>query len=120
MENKVTLVLGASLKPRRYSNMAIQELVDKGQEVVAVGLREGVVSGVPIMKEFPDTSIHTVTMYLGAPRQKPYYAKILEAKPKRVIFNPGAENFEFSLLLKENDIESIEACTLVMLSIGNY
>ena len=41
-------------------------------------------------------------------------------KPERVIFNPGTENDEFIQLLEENGIEAVEACTLVMLSIGNY
>lgn len=46
--NKKTLVLGASLKPNRYSNYAIQRLVENKIDVVAFGLKKGVVSGVEI------------------------------------------------------------------------
>lgn len=48
---KKTLVLGASLNPSRYSNLAIHKLVSSGQPVVAVGLRNGEVAGVNIETE---------------------------------------------------------------------
>jgi len=41
-------------------------------------------------------------------------------KPKRIIFNPGTENNELVELAREKGIETEYACTLVMLSIGNY
>ena len=59
-------------------------------------------------------------MYLGASNQKQYYDYILTLHPKRIIFNPGAENDELSEMAKKNGIEPIEACTLVMLSTGQY
>ena len=37
MKNKKTLVLGASLKPDRYSHKAITMLVEKGHSVIAIG-----------------------------------------------------------------------------------
>jgi len=42
---KKTLVLGASLNPARYSNLAINRLVTYNQPVEAVGLKHGVVAG---------------------------------------------------------------------------
>ena len=98
-----TLVLGASLKPNRYSNYAIQRLMAHDYEVVAIGLKEGIVDGVAIdieLKAYKD--IDTVTLYLNAKRQQEYYDYIIGLKPKRVIFNPGTENPEFFQLLKEN------------------
>jgi hypothetical protein len=50
----------------------------------------------------------------------PYYDYILSLKPKRIIFNPGTENEELMKLAKQNNIQPVVACTLVMLSIGNY
>jgi hypothetical protein len=41
-------------------------------------------------------------------------------KPKRVIFNPGTENPELELMLKQKGIEAERACTLVLLSLGQY
>ncbi|MGB5419392.1 CoA-binding protein, partial [Algibacter sp.] len=115
--NKKTLVLGASLKPDRYSNFAIQRLVAKKIETVAFGLRSGTVSGVTIDTELlPYKNVHTVTLYLNPDRQKAYYEYIISLKPERVIFNPGTENPELYKFLKEHKIAFEAACTLVLLS----
>ena len=118
---KTTLVIGASLNPTRYSNIAIKRLRDKAVKTVAVGLKSGKVLDVIIetsKKMFND--VETVTLYLNAERQKEYYNYIISLQPKRVIFNPGTENPEFYTLLKENDIKSEVACTLVLLSTNQY
>jgi predicted CoA-binding protein len=118
---KKTLVIGASLKPLRYSYMAINRLVDNGYPVVALGLREGIVAGVSITKErklFQE--VDTVTLYLNPKRQEDYYNYILSLKPNRVIFNPGTENPEFYRILDENKIAYEAACTLVLLSTNQY
>jgi len=116
-----TLVLGASLKSTRYSNLAIIRLVQKQQEVAAIGLRQGNVSGVDIETTLIDfKDIHTVTLYLNPARQKQYYDYIIGLSPKRVIFNPGTENPELYELLKKANIEVEVACTLVLLSTNQY
>lgn len=120
MKNK-TLVLGASENPDRYSNKAIVKLRSKNQEVVAIGRRAGSVNGVTIQTQpVPSDDIETVTLYLNPDHQKPYYDYILSLKPKRIIFNPGAENEELERLAVKNGIDVLEACTLVMLSTGQY
>ncbi|MCB0463445.1 MAG: CoA-binding protein [Flavobacteriaceae bacterium] len=116
-----TLVFGASLKPNRYSNYAIQRLVANNHDVVAFGLKAGEVDGVKIdttLKPYKD--IDTVTLYLNAKRQREYYDYIISLKPNRVIFNPGTENPEFFQLLKEHNINFEIACTLVLLSTNQY
>ncbi len=121
MAGKKTLVLGASTNPSRYSFLAINKLRNHGHTVVAVGNREGSVGDVNIVKEKPDAeNIDTVTLYLNQTNQKPYYDYILSLKPKRIILNPGAENPELEEMANANGIETMEACTLVLLSIGNY
>jgi hypothetical protein len=116
-----TLVFGASLKPNRYSNYAIQRLVANNHEVVAFGLKEGEVEGIKIDTELkPYTDLDTVTLYLNAKRQAAYYDYIIGLKPRRVIFNPGTENPEFFELLSENNINFEIACTLVLLSTNQY
>jgi predicted CoA-binding protein len=118
---KETLVLGASLKPDRYSNLAINRLVTYKHIVAAIGLRKGVVAGVEISTEkIPFENIHTVTLYLNPQRQSAYYNYIISLKPKRVIFNPGAENTFFYELLQQQNIEVEVACTLVLLGTNQY
>lgn len=117
----VTLVIGASTNPNRYSNIAIKRLIGKEIEVAAIGLRKGTVLGVVIDTEMKDyKNIDTVTLYLNPKRQEQYYNYIVNLKPRRVIFNPGTENMEFVKLLNENNIESEIACTLVLLSTNQY
>ena len=116
-----TVVIGASGNPERYSYRAAVSLSKYGEEVVAIGIKEGMILNIPITKEKkPIENVDTVTMYVGAQNQPGWYDYILSLKPKRIIFNPGAENEEFAQMATKNGIEVMEACTLVMLSIGNY
>lgn len=118
---KKTLVLGASDNPSRYSNMAINRLVGAGHPVVAVGLKEGEVAGVQIQKGMPVfDDVDTITLYLNPRNQEQYYNYITSLNPKRVIFNPGTENCALFKILREQGIESEVACTLVLLSTGQY
>ena len=121
IKNKKTLVLGATTKPERYAFKAVNMLVEKGHSVLALGQNAGEVAGVKIQtKAIPLKNIDTVTLYLNPTRQRDYYNYIVEAKPKRVIFNPGTENPEFYQLLKLNDIRVEVACTLVLLATNQY
>lgn len=121
MKNKKTLVLGATTKPERYAFKAITALVEKGHAVVAIGQNLGEVAGIKIQtKALPIKNIDTVTLYLNPARQRDYYNYIIEAHPKRVVFNPGTENPEFYQLLQLNDIEVEVACTLVLLATNQY
>lgn len=118
---KKTLVLGVSLNPDRYSNMAVKRLTSNQVEVVAIGSKCGRIGKVLIEKDsFLYKDIHTVTLYLNRLRQKDYYDYIISLNPKRVIFNPGTENPDLYRILEENSIEYTEACTLVLLSTNQY
>jgi len=119
--SKKTLVIGASLKTTRYSNIAINKLVAYKHDVLAIGLRAGQVAGVGIDTELlPYQFVDTVTLYINPSRQSAYVDYIVGLKPKRVIFNPGTENPEFYRILEKNDIAFEEACTLVLLSTNQY
>src|SRR5688572_4735976 len=100
-----TLVLGATTDTSRYAYIAINSLLGHGQEVAAVGISGGEVRGVKIEEDFPKEAIDTITMYLSPRNQKQYYDRIIAAKPRRIIFNPGAENPELTKLARENGIE---------------
>lgn len=121
IEKKKTLILGASANPQRYSYLALDRLRNAGHEVVAIGRRNALVENVQIdteQKPYPD--VHTVTLYLNPAHQEEYYDYILSLRPQRIIFNPGAENEALRQLAEENGIETLEACTLVLLSTGQY
>ena len=121
MIGKKTLVLGASKNPSRYSYLAINKLVANHHPVVAVGLKEGNVASIDIVKGQPILEdIDTVTLYLNPTNQQPYYDYIIALNPKRIIFNPGTENEELEMLAQQHGIQTMEACTLVLLSIGQY
>ncbi len=118
---KKTVVLGATDNPERYSYLAVEKLKRYGHPVVAIGRKEAMVGDTKIITEHPaEKEVDTVTLYLNAQVQKDYYDYILSLHPKRVIFNPGAENEELYDLAKANGIEPMEACTLVLLGTGQY
>ena len=118
---QTTLVFGASLKPSRYSNLALKRLSEYNVKTVAFGLRSGLVDEVQIktnLSELP--KIDTVTLYLSTERQREYYDSIIALEPRRVIFNPGTENPKFYRLLEQNNIKVEVSCTLVLLATGQY
>jgi len=113
---KRTLVLGASIKKERFSYLAMKSLTENNIDFVAIGAREGTVFDVPIRTGQPEVSdIHTVSLYINPKRQKDYYDYILSLNPQRIIFNPGTENGELFKIARENNIEVVLGCTLVML-----
>ena len=114
-------MLGASENPARYSYLAINRLLEYQHPVVAIGRKKGKINNIEIeteKKQFSD--IDTVTLYLNPDHQKDYYNYILSLHPKRIIFNPGTENDELVEIARANGIKVQEACTLVMLSTGQY
>ena len=120
-EIKKTLVIGASDNPERYSFLAVNKLREHGHPVLAIGSRTGQIGDVTFSRERPEgTDINTVTLYLNARRQEDYYDYILGLHPKRIIFNPGAENKVLEEKATAAGIQALEACTLVLLSIGRY
>lgn len=121
METKKTVVIGATEKPDRYANRAAHSLMRHGHPVELVGLRPGTINGQPIKTGQPELEqVDTVTMYVGPRNQPALYDYIKRLKPRRVIFNPGTENTDFERQLRQAGIEPVEACTLVMLSVGTY
>lgn len=118
---KKTVVLGASTNPSRYSYLAIERLRRYGHQVIAIGKKNGKVGDTEVITEQPDEKeVDTVTLYLNPQLQKQYYDYILSLHPNRIIFNPGTENPELESLAEDNQIQPMEACTLVMLGTGQY
>lgn len=115
------LVMGANTRPEKYAYKAITMLQQHGHEVKGIGLRPGNVGGMEIDTEKKNyEGIDTITLYLNPANQQPYYDYFVALKPRRVIFNPGTENPELENLLEKNGIATEEACTLVLLSTGQF
>ena len=122
LSEKVTLVLGASPKPGRFSYKAILSLQRRNIPVIAIGRRESEVCGLSIRKTLPagTEKVHTVTMYMNASHQKEYYELIFSLNPDRIIFNPGTSNPELAELAGNRGIEVVNNCMLVMLSTNEF
>jgi predicted CoA-binding protein len=116
------VVLGASPKRERYSYRAMAMLREYGHRPVPVNPTSTEVLGekcYPSIADIPGP-IDAVTVYLRKARSNPLRRDILQAKPPRIIFNPGAENHELATQARERGIEVIEGCTLVMLRSGTF
>lgn len=120
---KKTVIIGASTNPSRYAYLAAHKLKQHEHEVVPIGIKNGEVADETILdlRSHPEVkSVDTVTLYLGPQNQAEWEDYILSLKPKRIIFNPGTENLEFSRRANIQNIETLNACTLVMLSARTY
>ena len=112
-------ILGASVKPDRYSHRAQKLLMEKGHTVYPVSPRGDGILGVAGMTEVP-AGMDTVTLYVGEERFLPILEQVIAASPRRVIFNPGTESEVAMARLAEAGIEVEEACTLVLLNTGSF
>ena len=115
-------VLGASPKEDRYSFKAVHMLKEHGYQPIPVHPAGHTVDGIVALKSLDEIedSIDTLTVYVSAKISSGEFDRILSVKPRRVIFNPGAENSELADKLREAGIEVVEACTLVMLRTEQY
>ncbi len=121
MASKLTMVIGASTDPERYANMAIRKLKAYQHPVIALGKKAGYIDDTLIETEQkPFEGVDTVSLYLNPLHQQHYYDYILSLHPRRIIFNPGTENEAFYALARAAGIKAQEACTLVLLSTGQY
>jgi predicted CoA-binding protein len=115
---KKTVVVGASPNQSRYAYLAATMLAEYDIETVLLGIKKGDIDGNKILdiREKPSIAdVDTISLYIGPHRQPEWYDYLLGLKPKRIIFNPGTENDEFENRAKKQGIETLEACTLVML-----
>jgi predicted CoA-binding protein len=118
-----TVIVGATTNPSRYAYLAASMLTEYGHEIVPLGIKKGMVEGKPILniRDKPTIDdVDTITMYIGPQHQPEWYEYLVSLKPKRIIFNPGTENYEFEKVLTKENIEHLQACTLVMLRTGQY
>jgi predicted CoA-binding protein len=122
-ESKLTLIFGASDNPERYAYLAALRLQEKGHPFLPIGIKKGKVLGIDMLdlRQKPSLAgIHTVTLYLGPANQPEWMDYLLSLQPKRIIFNPGTENVDFFLAARKQGVEVLNACTLVLLTTGQF
>jgi predicted CoA-binding protein len=120
--NEKVAILGASDNPERYAYKAFKMLREYGHQTYPVHPSLEKVEEQSVYKKLADIKepIDTLTMYVGPKISSPLLPEIISLKPKRVIFNPGSENLELKKALEKNNINAIEACTLVLLRTGQF
>ncbi|WPU67160.1 CoA-binding protein [Peredibacter starrii] len=120
---EVVAVIGASSDTNRYSYKAMEMLEEYGHTPVPVHPREEVVRGVKVTHNLGDLAgqkIDTVTVYVNPAISDKYEKDLIAVNPKRVIFNPGAENPRLEAALAKNGIQVENACTLVLLRTNQF
>jgi hypothetical protein len=115
-------VIGASSKPERYAYKAVKQLLSHGHTPLPVSLRDEKILEQPCF-----TSIHevpgpvdTVTLYVNPRILSEMVEDIIAKSPKRIIMNPGTESEEHARTFEKSGIRVIQACTLVLLSTGQF
>lgn len=122
-DKKLTVVLGATTNPSRYAYLAAERLKNHEEPFKLVSIKKGELFGKPFLdlKSKPEIAeVHTVTLYIGATHLTEWQDYILSLNPERIIFNPGTENMSLADAAKNQGVETVFGCTLVMLGTGQY
>lgn len=122
MPKTTVAILGASEKEDRYANKAQQRLVNHGYTVLPISPSSKTIMGLPCLQKISDIkeAVDTVTLYVGPKILAAQIDDLIKLKPRRVIFNPGTEDIALQSQLEEAGIHTVEACTLVLLSIDQF
>ena len=116
------VVLGASIKESKYSNIAVKALKDAGHRVIPIHPQYKEVHGIKILSSMKDIEdkVDTLSIYVGRQNTDLLIGDIINLKPDRIIFNPGSENYQLKEKAEASGIKVVFACTLVMLSAGSF
>ncbi|MFP5384605.1 MAG: CoA-binding protein [Bacteriovoracia bacterium] len=120
---EVVAVIGASSDTKRYAYKAMEMLENFGHTPIPVHPREEEVRGHKVIHNLGDLAgqkIDTITVYVNPAISDKYEKDMIAVHPKRVIFNPGAENPRLTKSLEANGIEVENACTLVLLQTKQF
>jgi len=117
-----TLILGASDNPERYSYKAMSMLMKHGHSVILVHPTLKTINNIQVYNSIGNVKepVDTITVYVSPGISDPLEPALLTLKPRRVIFNPGAENPRLARALRAAGIKTQDACTLVLLQTKQY
>ncbi|MEM0969118.1 MAG: CoA-binding protein [Verrucomicrobiota bacterium] len=119
------VIMGASANPKRYAHKAQTMLMEQGHVPIPISLSGDPILGVAgysAIEGIPDEErpVDTVTVYLRPERFSGMKNEVKRLSPRRVIFNPGTEDPILAEDFRQEGIEVVEACTLVLLSLGQF
>ena len=103
---RTIVILGASANPSRYSNMLLRRLQNReGYEAVPVNPAQAEIEGAPVHPSLDAVAAalgnpDILTLYVSPERSAALEPAILRLRPRKVIFNPGAENPPLEASLK--------------------
>lgn len=122
---EVVAVLGASSDSSRYAYKCMQMLEEYGHQPIPVHPRETEVLGRKVLPDLGELArsgqeIDTITVYVNSAISEKFEKEFIQVKPKRVIFNPGAESPKLEKSLQAQGIEVENACTLVLLRTDQF
>ena len=119
---ELVAIIGASEKKNRYAHKAMMALLEHGHDVRLVNPYKETIDGHQCFSTVTDIKekINTVTLYVNPQRFRDHIAEVIQAKPNRVIMNPGTEDTDMEKMLEEAGIKVDCACTLVLLSTGQF
>jgi len=122
MQSEKVVVLGASPKRERYSNMAQRLLMEIGCTVIPVNPGQAEIEKLPVTRQLSEIvgPVDTVTMYVSPDVSEKLANELIRIKPSRVIFNPGTESPALQAALASQGITVQEACTLVLIRTGQW
>jgi len=116
------VVLGASDNPEKYSYLAVKFLKENGHTVFPVHPALKEIEGFKVYPSIKDIAgpIDTVSLYVSEEVSSKLAGDILSKFPKRIIFNPGAENPDLESKACQKGIRTLNACTLTMLKTHQF
>ena len=121
-KGSLIVVLGASPEKERYSNRALHQLKKGGFQIIGVNPKYKTIENFDCVPKLKNVSgqVDTLTVYVNPAISSQMEKDFIALKPRRVVFNPGSENSRLQKLLQKENIEVLEACTLVMLSTNQF
>ena len=122
INNMNVALLGATNKKGRYAYMAMGKLIEHNHVVYPIHPKLESVLDTKVYSNISeiDAKIDTLTLYVGKAKSDTMINEIISLKPKRIIFNPGAENDVLRDEAEKAGIEALYACTLVMLATKQF
>ena len=120
--SEIVTIIGASEKKDRFAHMAMTALMEHGYDVKLVNPFKRTIDGHKCFEAITDIKekIDTVTLYVNPQRFKDHIEEVIQVKPERVIMNPGTEDTDMEKTLEDAGIKVYRACTLVLLSSGQF
>lgn len=104
-------VFGYSENVEKYSHKAALLLQEFHHEVYLINPR----LESDFAKITKSANIHTLTLYVNSSISDKYQDYLLEMGAKRVIFNPGTENYALQKKFETLGVDVVVGCTLVLL-----